>query len=244
MYLLGRYGFNLPNKSQLQGLRSLVPMLKLESHTIHSSKGKEADYVLILGLQHGKHGFPSQKVTHPLLDALLPRLEEYPFAEERRLFYVAITRAKKRAYLISDMAVASSFVIELLDNEYPIELDEFHVSLTQKLFQLIHCVKCKKGSLIPKEGKSGKFFSCNNYPLCSHSENGCVSCGTVMQRFGRFKVCINPECDSWVPTCPECGADMVQRKGRRGLFWGCKNFKGAEAVSCSHTENEIEFVGE
>ena len=139
------------------------------------------------------------------------------------------------------MAVASGFVIELIDNKYPVELDEFEASITQKLFQLIHCVKCKTGSLVAKEGKFGQFFGCNNYPLCNHAEKGCVSCGSVMQRLGRFKVCINPECDSWVPTCPECGGEMVHRKGRRGLFWGCKNFRKDESVTCKHTENEIEF---
>jgi len=241
VYLMGRFGFNLPGKVQLRQLKSEVPMLILECCTIHSSKGKEADYVVILGMEKGKHGFPSQKVTHPLLDALLPRLEEFAYAEERRVFYVAITRARKRVYLIADMAVASGFVIELLDNKYLVEQDEFETSLAQKLFQLIHCVKCKTGSLVEKKSSYGQFFGCNNYPLCNHTENGCSSCGSVMQRLGRFKVCINPECSSWIPTCPECGGEMVQREGRNGLFWGCRNFKGHEGVTCRHTENDIKF---
>ncbi len=242
VYLLGRYGFNLPTKPHLRELNALVPTLSLEAYTVHSSKGKEADYVVMLGLEKGKHGFPSQKVTHPLLDALLPKQEDYAFAEERRLFYVAITRARKRAYLISDIAKASEFVIELLDNQYSIELDEFEVSLAQKLFQLIHCAKCKTGSLVAKDGAFGKFFGCNNYPLCNHTENGCISCGSVMQRLGRFKVCINPDCDSWIPTCPECGGEMMQRDGRYGKFWGCKNFRRDDDVTCKHTEKEIEFA--
>ncbi|MBT6549766.1 MAG: AAA family ATPase, partial [Gammaproteobacteria bacterium] len=109
------------------------------------------------------------------------------------------------------------------------------------LFQLIHCVKCKTGSLVEKKSSYGQFFGCNNYPLCNHTENGCSSCGSVMQRLGRFKVCINPECSSWIPTCPECGGEMVQREGRNGLFWGCRNFKGHEGVTCRHTENDIKF---
>ena len=241
VYLLGRYGFNLPDKAQMQSLRASVSGLRLEAHTMHASKGKEADYVIILGLENGKHGFPSQKVTHPLLDAMLPKLEAYPYAEERRLFYVALTRAKKRAYLIADMAVASNFVVELIERKYPVELDEFEASFAQKLFQAIHCVKCKTGSLVSRKGRLGDFFGCNNYPLCNHAENGCPTCGSVMQRLGRFKVCIDPSCESWVPTCPECGAEMVERKGRHGKFWGCKNYRGNEGVTCKHTENEIIF---
>ena len=57
----------------------------------HNSKGKEADYVIILGMEKGKHGFPSEKVTHPLLELLLPKAEPFEYAEERRLLCVAIT---------------------------------------------------------------------------------------------------------------------------------------------------------
>ena len=194
VYILGRYGFNLPSSSQLRELRSQVPSLYVNSFTIHSSKGKEADYIVLLGLEKGKHGFPSQKVTNPLLDALLPTLEKFPYSEERRLFYVAMTRARHRVYLVTDMAVTSEFIIELLDNKYPIELDEFNTSLSQKLFQLIHCVKCTTGILVARKGKNGSFFGCNNYPLCNHTENGCSSCSTTMQRIGRFKACLNPDC--------------------------------------------------
>jgi DNA helicase-4 len=241
VFLLGRYGFNLPKPKELRDLNNQYTTLNISAFTVHSSKGKEADYIVMLGLESGKHGFPSKKVTDPLLEALLPKIERYPHAEERRLFYVAITRAKQRSYLISDMAVASEFVIELLDDEYPIELEEFETSLSQKLFQLIHCVKCKSGSLVAKASSYGKFYGCNNFPRCKHIESGCSSCGMAMTRLDRFKVCINPDCDTWVPTCPQCDAEMVQRKGRRGLFWGCKNFKGNEDLTCRHTEDTIVF---
>ncbi|MDF5908544.1 UvrD-helicase domain-containing protein [Pseudomonas aeruginosa] len=77
VYLLGRYGFNLPDRGELRRLASSFPTLALECHTIHAAKGKEADYVVLLGLETGKHGFPSQKTTHPLLEALLPAQEDF-----------------------------------------------------------------------------------------------------------------------------------------------------------------------
>lgn len=66
-------------------------------------KSKEADYVILLGLGKGKSSLPSEIVTHPLIEALQAKAEPYPHAEERRLFYVALTRAKHRIYLICDI---------------------------------------------------------------------------------------------------------------------------------------------
>jgi len=61
-----------------------------------------------------------------------------------------------------------------------------------------------------------------------------------MRRAGRFKICINAECLTWVPLCTQCGAEMKKKKGYNGEFWGCKNFR-YEGVSCKHTESEIIF---
>lgn len=240
VYFLSRFGFNLPDASVLEMFRTQYPALNIEAMTIHASKGKETDYVVVLGLESGKHGFPSGKVTHPLLEALLPPLEDYKHAEERRLFYVALTRAKQRAYLVSDMAVASDFVVELLKNGYKVELNEFAASLAQQLFHLLKCVKCKTGTLVARQSQFGKFFGCNKYPLCSHKERGCSQCGSPMTRVDRFKVCVNPECRNWAPICPKCGAELVLRKGKYGEFWGCRNYR-QEDESCRHTENSILF---
>ena len=240
VYLLGRFGFNLPDFSELKRLSHQFSQLKLECFSIHASKGKEADYVVILGLESGKHGFPSQKVTHPLLEALLPSKEQFEYAEERRLFYVALTRARHRAYLVTDMAVASEFVVELLNDKYPLELNEFETSLSQQLFHLIKCIKCKTGSMVPRAGQFGAFYGCNKYPLCNHKERGCSKCSTPMKREGRFKVCLNDSCGNWVPVCPSCGAELVQRTGPYGTFWGCRNYR-KEGKSCGHKEQVIEF---
>ena len=239
VYLLGRFRFNLPNGTQMMMLRKRFPTLSIACNTVHGAKGLEADYVVVLGLERGQYGFPSQKTSHSLLEALLPALDPFLYSEERRLFYVALTRAKQRVYLIGDMTNASEFLVELLKNKYPLALDDFETSLTQASFERIRCVKCKTGTLVAVQGKS--FYGCSNYPLCNHTESGCQACGNPMQRVGRFKLCLDPDCESWLPVCPKCGGDMVQRKGRYGTFWGCRNFRGGDDISCRHTENEISF---
>ena len=68
-------------------------------------------------LKDSKHGFPCKVADDPLLKLVLPPIEdgEYRFAEERRLFYVALTRARKGVYLVVDERQPSSFARELLD---------------------------------------------------------------------------------------------------------------------------------
>ncbi|SVD14033.1 uncharacterized protein METZ01_LOCUS366887, partial [marine metagenome] len=207
------------------------------------SKGKEADYVVVIELQSGKHGFPSEKTTNPLLDALLPTPEDFEFAEERRLFYVAITRAKKRSYLVADMTTSSIFVNELIKDNYDIELNEFDITEDQKITQNFYCIKCQTGIMQPKINRKDKttFYGCSHYSLCKHTENGCSECGSRMMRINEntsnYKACSN--CTNWLPLCATCGGDMIYRKGSYGLFWGCRNYSGNDELSCQYTINSI-----
>ena len=81
--------------------------------TVHASKGLEADYVILLNLESGKFGFPSAIDDDPVLDLVIPTPEEYPHAEERRLMYVAITRAKRGVFLLSNTVKPSPFTTEI-----------------------------------------------------------------------------------------------------------------------------------
>lgn len=82
--------------------------------SVHSAKGLEADHVILINCNQGAYGFPSLIEDDPILDFVLSRSEQYPFAEERRLFYVAMTRAKKRMYILYDQQRPSPFIGEFL----------------------------------------------------------------------------------------------------------------------------------
>ena len=90
--------------------------LRVEFSTVHAAKGREADYVVVLDLRDARLGFPSQHQEDPLLRLVLPPPPggSYRHAEERRLFYVALTRARRGTYLVADSLRPSAFVNELL----------------------------------------------------------------------------------------------------------------------------------
>jgi DNA helicase-4 len=95
VFILSRYRHGIP--SDLNFLKRRFPNLTLKAMTAHASKGLEADYVVINHLKSGKYGFPSETASDPVLALVQAESEQFEFAEERRLFYVALTRAKVRA---------------------------------------------------------------------------------------------------------------------------------------------------
>lgn len=97
------------------------PNLLIDFMTIHASKGQQADYVVIVGLNDGKEGFPALPRESLLEQVLLPQLEPFADAEERRLLYVALTRAKHRVWLLYDRDAPSVFVEQLQHIGVPLQ---------------------------------------------------------------------------------------------------------------------------
>lgn len=136
--------------------------LHVTFRTVHGSKGLEADYIVIPGMTTGTYGFPSTIADDPVLDLAMPAPESFPRAEERRLFYVALTRARRAVLLISHPRRISPFVIELLKDP--------HVTVTGNSDAPVEiCPGCGQGRLVERNGKFGPFLGCSTFPACKYT---------------------------------------------------------------------------
>lgn len=124
IFLLGRYSFDDYYLSFMyKGVRKNNKFLyniggrEVEFLTIHKSKGLEADYVILLQCNKDTYGFPSLVNDDHILNYVLTKSDQYPYGEERRLFYVAITRAKIKTIILYDNRSPSVFVDEFLHPE-------------------------------------------------------------------------------------------------------------------------------
>ena len=87
--------------------------LKISKGTIHKSKGLEEDIVIILGIDSGMRGFPNHGGEDPLVSVFLPLSDSYLNSEDRRVMYVAMTRAREKVFLVSQSVQPSSFTGEV-----------------------------------------------------------------------------------------------------------------------------------
>ena len=124
IFLLGRYSFDdyylsFMYQSIKEGNRFyyVIEGRKIEFLTVHKSKGLEADYVILLQCNKDTYGFPSLVSDDPVLNYVLTKSDQFPYGEERRLFYVAITRAKMKTLVLYDKRFPSVFVDEFLHPE-------------------------------------------------------------------------------------------------------------------------------
>ena len=119
---IGPYGLQELNMS----LSPRYPELSISCMTIHSSKGLTSDYVVIANVNADAWGFPSEKQDDRLLNMVLSKREDFPYAEERRVMYVAMTRASKKIFITYSQSCPSSFVLELkrwLAIHHPVRVD-------------------------------------------------------------------------------------------------------------------------
>ena len=188
IYILGRYSYDVNSLNKFGAVyeasngnvmvrfnKRKIPFL-----TIHSSKGLEADYVFLLNCNSGIYGFPSMISDDPVLDYVLSESDHYPYGEERRVFYVAITRAKEQTYILYDVEKPSVFVTEMFDKVSKIPENE-------------RCPICKSGKKvvlkrgIAKNGSSYINWGCDNYSAgCSYFEREFVTKGDNKDPYNIF----------------------------------------------------------
>ena len=177
--LLGRYRHLQP--LNLGSLAKQYPGLRFTWMTVHRSKGLEADYAVVLGLCAGKYGFPVEMADDPLLDLVMAAPEEHANAEERRLLYVALTRARRQVFLLAEGGPPSAFARELIDGGYDITV------FGRPPEGDVPCPQCREGILEPRENARDRsiFYGCTNWPYCEHTERPCPKCGTGLPGQGR-----------------------------------------------------------
>lgn len=102
--------------------------LKVIAKTIHASKGLEAKIVFIIGLTDGSGGFPDIWLDDAIFRVIKDVRYDMLMEEERRLFYVALTRAKDELYLITELGSESRFIEEIPKEFYALNKTEFNYS--------------------------------------------------------------------------------------------------------------------
>lgn len=171
IFVIGRYQ-NDRNYSPSKGIHDGV---SIEFLTAHSSKGLEADYVILPRVTNDFLGFPSKVADDPILQIAMPEGDGFELSEERRLFYVALTRAKQSITIVTIENRTSPFVHELIkDFGIPVENPDGTVHSS------IQC-SCGNGFMVKKNGKNGEFWGCSNFPTCRETRQY-LDVPTVAQR--------------------------------------------------------------
>ena len=163
IYMLGRYRADeqyMPSDWR----KHYGDRITLKFSTAHASKGSEADYIILPSLTH--KGFPSGKRDDPILTLAMSAEDSFPLAEERRLFYVAMTRARRSVAMFTVQGKVSEFLLELM-NDQRVTLRDTEGTPTNTIV----CPKCSKGVMVERQRRDrrGSFMSCTNFPPCRHS---------------------------------------------------------------------------
>lgn len=223
--LLGRYHFVRPEN--LAELPSTFPNLSVRFMTVHASKGLEADHVVILRAASGRMGIPTEIVDDPLLDMVLPEPEKFDHAEERRLFYVALTRARKSVTVLSDREKPSVFVRELVEDE------EYGVVQLGKLEVAEHRCGACGGRMLAHTSRNGhRRFACEHRFLCGEMLRPCSVCNNDLPvADDADPVTLVCSCGARFSACPECRDGwLVERKGLYGKFLGCVKYPACKGT--------------
>ena len=224
---IGRYGFEGPalgllNKNLFTYHNGILkstkyPELKLTYLTAHSSKGLGYDNVVIINAKDAILGFPSKIEDDPVMKLVIKDDESYEYAEERRLFYVALTRTKNKVHIITPKYKPSSFVLELKEKYQNIILDGGLLTPIKTMNNVLKCPCCGyplQRRVNKNFNINGKIWACSNDPEV---------CGFITNDITGGKLCITK--------CPKCEDGYLiiktikMKTGTDHKMLGCTNFK-------------------
>lgn len=233
--LLGRFGFDgdhlersglfeyINRGSKIKSVK--YPKLDITFMTAHSSKGLGYDDVIIINGKNETYGFPSKIEDDPVLAFVIKGDRSIDYAEERRLFYVAMTRTKNRVFFIAPEQNPSEFLLELKKDYKNVVLcghwNEDIVSTQKKI-----CPLCGYPMQLKYKKAYGlKLYICTNEPEV---------CGFMTNNYGAGKMSIQ-KCDK----CRD-GYLIVKPGKDAGFFLGCTNYKD-NGLGCGKTISKKHF---
>lgn len=194
----------------VKGLPDKFNNFKMEYKTVHQSKGIESDFVILISGDDAYNGFPNKMEDDRLIDLILGERSRFLYAEERRLFYVALTRTRSIVYILSNKKEPSVFVEEI---EQTVEVENL---IGQENKKEVSCPVCKSGRLVLRHSTGNKtFYGCTNFPYCKYVIDDLAAVAKNNR-------------------CPVCGDFLVIRNGINGKFIGCNNYP-----RCTFTRNLI-----
>ena len=228
--LLGRYGFDAYNLSRSAdfiydektgGVKSKkFPGVRLEFMTVHRAKGLGFDNVIIINARNELYGFPSQIQEDPVLKYVVKDDFSIEYAEERRLFYVALTRTKNRVYIVVPEQHPSKFVTELISDFKNVKVNgKINEVDDANSADIKRCPICGYPLQLRYKPHYGlKLWLCSNEPeICDFMTNDL--------RGG----------DLSILKCDRCqDGYLIVKEGKLGPFLGCTNYK-SDKTGCNGT---------
>lgn len=190
------------------------PQADLTFMTAHSAKGLGFDNVILLNMFEGKFGFPCQLEDDPIMKLVRFEDNSMPFAEERRLFYVALTRTKNRVYILTPQKRPSRFLVELINDHKIPHSDNVNMKSVD-LFRL-RCPRCG----YPLKYEFNKNYGLELY-LCTNEPEVCdFMTNSRSHPHDVYK-------------CDQCkdGYMVVRTKGNEA-FYGCTGYDKATRSGC------------
>ena len=223
------------------------PDVNIEYRTVHQSKGLECDNVILINLKNWKAGFPNKMVDDPVLNFVKRNGDSFSYAEERRLFYVALTRTKNNVYLLAPYFKSSVFVQEL-KTDANVELLNLEHNRLETLKNIekngeryviptkLKCPVCKTGVvLLESFWNKGKL---NRVLKCSH--NMAPPFNRCNWEGGYYGSELEDLDD--IEYCPSCDGILIKRYRHSDghPFLGCTNFR---KTGCRGKGKKLEYIG-
>lgn len=221
--------------------------VNIEYRTVHQSKGLECDNVILINLKNWKAGFPNKMVDDPVLNFVKRNGDSFNYAEERRLFYVALTRTKNNVYLLAPYFKSSVFVQEL-KTDANVELLNLEHNRLETLKNIekngeryviptkLKCPVCKTGVvLLESFWNKGKL---NRVLKCSH--NMAPPFNRCNWEGGYYGSELEDLDD--IEYCPSCDGILIKRYRHSDghPFLGCTNFR---KTGCRGKGKKLEYIG-